>query len=132
MPGYTKDENSLATGIPNRSIGPETGSFGAATKTNRADTGEGTNQSHDSVPPPAAGLESPIVETDGLREERSFASGGVGSASVDLPEGEDRPIYERIADGEDHLDHASRLKDDKRLREQVQEELDADRRSRRP
>ncbi|OOB17927.1 hypothetical protein A8F67_14365, partial [Burkholderia cenocepacia] len=34
MPGYTKDENSLATGIPNRTISPETGSFGNATVTN--------------------------------------------------------------------------------------------------
>ena len=54
MPGYIKDENSLATGIPDRTIGPETGSFGNATMTNKGDTAEGTNQDHEGRPPPAA------------------------------------------------------------------------------
>ena len=104
MSGFIKDENSLANGIPNRNIGPETGSFGNATMTNKGDTAEGTNQDHEGRPAPAAGLEGAELTTD-LGEPRSFASGPIGSAAADLPEGAVEPVYQQIADGGDRFDH---------------------------
>lgn len=106
MPGYIKDEDSLATGIPDRNIGPETGSWGNATVTNKADTGQGTNQDHESVPPPAAGLDGPRITTDDRGEHhRSFAPEGGNAARTDLPENDIEPVYQQIADGGDHFDH---------------------------
>jgi hypothetical protein len=120
MPGYIKDENSLANGIPNRTISPETGSFGNATMTNKGDTSEGTNQEHQGRPAPAAGLEGPEVTT-GLDEPRSFGSGPVGAASAEFPESDIEPVYQQIADGGDHFDHDKHLhdEDDKRARKQA-------------
>ena len=112
MSGYTKDENSLAAGMPSRNISPETGSFGNATKTNAGDTSEGTNQDHESSPPPAAGLGGSSLTTDDVGERRSFASGGAGSAAVDLPQEGVEPVYQQIADGGDRFDHDKRLNDD--------------------
>lgn len=115
MPGYIRDENSLATGIPNRTIGPETGSSGNATMTNKGGTGQGTNQAHDSSPPPAAGIGASALTTSDLGEHhRSFESGAAGSARPDpLPESDIEPIYQQIADGGDHFDHHRRLHQDK-------------------
>ena len=128
MPGYIKDENSLATGIPDRTIGPETGSFGNATMTNKGDTAEGTNQDHEGRPPPAAGLEGPQLTTD-LDEPRSFASGAVGSAAVDLPEGAIEPVYQQIADGGDRFDHDKLIgEDDDERKERLAQERRMERR----
>lgn len=113
MPGYIKDENSLANGIPDRSIGPETGSWGNATKTNKGDTSQGTDQGHEARPAPAAGLDGPELTTDDMGEHRSFASGGAGSAEVAFPQSDVEPVYQQIADGGDHFDHDKRLGEDK-------------------
>jgi len=110
MPGYTKDENSLATGIPDRTISPETGSWGNATKTNRGDTGEGTNQDHESSPPPAAGIGASALTTDDLGEHRTFEDGA--NSEGELPESDVEPVYQQIADGGDHFDHHKRLRED--------------------
>jgi hypothetical protein len=109
MPGIN-DDNSLVNGIPNRTISPETGSWGNATKTNRGDTGEGTNQSHDSRPALAADLEGAALTTDDTGEHRSFRS---DSAPVVFPESDVEPVYQQIADGGDHFDHDKHLGDDK-------------------
>ena len=127
MPGYTKDQNSLATGIPNRNIGPETGSFGNATMTNAGDTSEGTNQDHESAPPPAAGLEGPRITTDDLGERRSFESGATG----EYPESDVEPVYQQIADGGDRFDPDKRLSDNEDERER-RERLEREERRERP
>jgi len=106
------DENSLTTGIPDRTIGPETGSWGNATKTNHGDTGQGTNQSHESHPAPAAGFESPVLTTDGAGEHRSFDP-DAPHAKVEFPESDIEPVYQQIADGGDHFDRDKHLGDDK-------------------
>jgi hypothetical protein len=110
MPGYTKDENSLATGIPDRTIGPETGSFGNATKTNRGDTSQGANQDHESSPAPAAGIGGSARTTDDRGERRSFDDRT--NAEADFPESDVEPVYQQIADGGDHFDHHKRLRED--------------------
>jgi hypothetical protein len=115
MPGYTKDENSLATGIPNRTIGPETGSFGNATKTNKGDTGEGTNQDHEGRPAPAAGIGASALTTDDMGERRSFDNRM--NSEVEFPESEVEPVYQQIADGGDHFDHDKRLHEEKRRKD---------------
>jgi hypothetical protein len=109
MPGFIKDKDSLATGIPNRTIGPETGSFGNAVMTNTGDTGEGTNQDHESSPPPAAGIGGSAREASDLGEPRNFEVGEAGSEAVDFPEDDIEPVYQQIADGGDHFDHKKRL-----------------------
>jgi hypothetical protein len=106
MPGYIKDENSLATGIPDRTIGPETGSFGNAIMTNTGDTSEGTNQDHESSPAPAAGIGGAVLTTDDMGERRSFEE---AASEVDFPESDIEPVYQQIADGGDHFDHHKRL-----------------------
>jgi hypothetical protein len=126
MTGYTKD--SLAAGIPNRNIGPETGSFGAATVTNTGDTSEGTNQDHESRPAPAAGLEGADVAIDNIGERRSFSPGATGSASVDLPDRDIETVAQQIADGGDHFDPDKHLDDDRRITDEEQEELEISRR----
>jgi hypothetical protein len=113
MSGYTKDENSLATGIPDRTIGPETGGWGNATKTNRGDTSQGTNQGHEVRPAPAAGLQGDTPTIDNGGEHRSFAPGEAGSAKVEFPPSDIEPVYQQIADGGDHFDHDKHLGDDK-------------------
>jgi hypothetical protein len=105
MPGYTK--NSLATGIPNRNIGPETGSFGNATMTNTGDTGEGTNQDHEGRPPPAAGIGASQLTTDDRGEHHSVDDGT--NPEVEFPESDVEPVYQQIADGGDRFDHDKRL-----------------------
>jgi len=109
MPGYTKDENSLATGIPDRTIGPETGSFGNATVTNKGDTSQGTNQDHESSPPPAAGIGASAVTTDDFGERRSFDNRM--NSEVEFPETDIEPVYQQIADGGDHFDHHRHLRE---------------------
>lgn len=124
MPGYTKDENSLATGIPDRNIGPETGSFGNATVTNSGDTSEGVNQDHQSAPPPAAGLDGPRITTDDLGERRSFAP-GADSIDAGLPEDGVEPVYQQIADGGDRFDPDKRLNEtdeERKRRDQLERE----------
>ncbi|HEY4028991.1 MAG TPA: hypothetical protein VGM25_01490 [Caulobacteraceae bacterium] len=121
MPGWTKDENSLSSGIPDRNIGPETGSFGNATKTNTADTGEGTNQDHEGRPAPAAGIGGSRLTTNDVGERRSFDSGT--ESDVDFPESDVEPVYQQIADGGDHFDHDKHLHEketrrDEKLRDQ--------------
>jgi hypothetical protein len=121
MPGYTKDENSLATGIPDRTIGPETGSFGNATKTNKGDTGQGTNQDHESSPAPAAGIGGSRLTTDDLGERRSFDDRM--NSDVEFPETDVEPVYQQIADGGDHFDHHKRLREDDEIEEEDEEDL---------
>ena len=116
MPGYTKDENSLATGIPDRTIGPETGSYGNATKTNRGDTSQGTNQDHESSPAPAAGLGGAALTTDDRAERRSFDS-GEDSVAPGLPS-DVEPVYQQIADGGDRFDPDKHLSE----RDEIDEE----------
>jgi hypothetical protein len=130
MPGYTKDENSLANGIPNRNIGPETGSFGNATKTNKGDTGEGTNQAHEGRPAPAAGIGGSSLTTDDMGERRSFDNRM--NSEVEFPESDVEPVYQQIADGGDHFDHEKRLHDEAREEEKLdeQERKDLERRDR--
>ena len=118
MPGWTKEENSLSTGIPNRNIGPETGSFGNATKTNTGDTGEGTNQDHEGRPAPAAGIGGSAREASDLGEPRNFEVGEAGSEAVDFPEDDIEPVYQQIADGGDHFDHDKRLHEKEARREE--------------
>ena len=128
MPGYIKDENSLVTGIPDRTIGPETGSFGNATKTNKGDTGQGTNQDHESSPAPAAGIGGSRLTTDDKGERRSFDDGM--DSEVEFPESDIEPVYQQIADGGDHFDHDKRLHE--RDEREEEDELDEEERSDRP
>lgn len=111
MPGYIKDENSLTTGIPDRTIAPETGSFGNAIVTNKGDTSQGTNQDHESRPPPAAGIGASTLTTDDMGERRGFDV--QAESEVEFPETDIEPVYQQIADGGDHYDHDKRLHDDK-------------------
>ena len=124
MPGYTKDEYDLTTGIPDRTIGPETGSFGNATKTNRGDTSQGTNQDHESRPAPAAGLDEAALTTDDRGEHRSFESEAEGSAPVEFPESEIEPVYQQIADGGDHFDHHKHLHEDEEIEDEDEDQID--------
>jgi hypothetical protein len=120
MPGYTKDENNLSTGIPNRNIGPETGSFGNATKTNAGDTGEGTNQDHEGRPAPAAGIGGSALAPDDMGERRSFDDRT--DAEADFPESDVEPVYQQIADGGDHFDRHKHLHDDEARKEEKRRE----------
>jgi hypothetical protein len=120
MPGYTKDQNSLANGIPNRNIGPETGSFGNATVTNTGDTGEGTNQDHEGRPAPAAGIGASELTTDNIGERRSFDN--QMDPEVEFPESDVEPVYQQIADGGDHFDHDKHLHDKEERREETLDE----------
>ena len=77
MPGFIKDEPTLANGIPNRTISPETGSSGNATMTNAGGTSEGSNEAFDSRPPPAAGLGRSgrkDGDVEAVEEERTFSA----------------------------------------------------------
>jgi hypothetical protein len=105
------NDNSLAQGVPARHISPETGSFGDATKTNAASTGEGVNESPDSSPAPAAGIETPIVGPDSITEDRSFAPERP-AGTVAYPVGGPQTPAQQIADGEDHLDSDRERKKD--------------------
>jgi hypothetical protein len=115
MPGYIKDENSLANGIPDRTIGPETGSFGNATMTNKGDTGQGVNQDPESRPAPAAGIGASRLTTDDMGERRSFEE---ADSAVEFPESDIEPVYQQIADGGDHFDHDKHLHEKERRREE--------------
>ena len=120
MPGYTKDENNLAAGIPNRNIGPETGSFGNATKTNAGDTGEGTNEAHEGRPAPAAGIGGSQLTTDDMGERRTFDNRM--NSEVEFPESDVEPVYQQIADGGDRFDHDKRLHEDEARKEEKRED----------
>jgi len=127
MPGYTKDQNSLATGIPNRNIGPETGSFGNATATNSGDTGEGTNQDHEGRPAPAAGIGGSRLTADDMGERRSFDDRIESDA--EFPKSDVEPVYQQIADGGDRFDHDKHLHEDEareadKLSEQERKDLE--------
>ena len=109
MSGYLNDDKSLANGIPDRSIGPETGSSGNATMTNKAGTSQGTNESADSRPAPAAGLGDSALE-GGEREEeaRSFARSRAQSEPGYEPDRLDTDVEsaaQHIADGDDRVKH---------------------------
>ena len=116
MPGWTKDENNLSTGIPNRNIGPETGSFGNATKTNAGDTGEGRNQDHEGRPAPAAAIGGSSLTTDDMGERRSFEERT--DSEIEFPESDIEPVYQQIADGGDHFDHDKHLHEKEARREE--------------
>ena len=124
------NENSLAQGIPARHISPETGSFGNATKTNTGDTGEGTNQDHESRPAPAAGIGASGLTTDDMGERRSFD--GRMDAEGEFPESDVEPVYQQIADGGDHFDHHKHLHEEeaRREEEELKDEKLAERRDR--
>lgn len=129
MTGFSNDDKSLASGIPNRNIGPETGSFGDATVTNTGDTSEGTNQDRLSRVASADGLEAEDIAADSLGERRSFAPGATGSARVDLPDSDIETVAQQIADGGDRFDPDKHLHaDDHRLTDEEQEELEIRRR----
>jgi hypothetical protein len=133
MPGYTKDENNLSAGIPDRTIGPETGSFGNATKTNKGDTSQGTNQDHESRPAPAAGIGASALTTDDLGEPRTFGD-GIDTA-VEFPESDVEPVYQQIADGGDHFDHDKRRPEKAARRDETltdEERLEREERIERP
>jgi hypothetical protein len=106
MPGFTDNDNSIANGIPARHISPETGSSGNATMTNKGETSEGVNESPDSIPAPAAGLEAPIDTGRDPEEQRSFAPSRrpapYGSSSAPLATDEESPA-QQIADGGDRI-----------------------------
>jgi hypothetical protein len=107
MAGFKNDDNSIANGIPARHIGPETGSSGDATMTNKGGTSEGTNEASDSIPAPAAGLEAPIYTGSELDDTRSFASGPSAGYRTDaglLDTDEESPA-QQIADGGDRIKH---------------------------
>jgi hypothetical protein len=116
MPGYIKDENSLANGIPDRTIGPETGSFGNATVTNKGDTGQGTNQDPESRPAGAAGIGASRLTTDDMGERRSFDNRM--NSEVEFPESDIEPVYQQIADGGDHFNHDKHLHEKEARREE--------------
>jgi hypothetical protein len=122
MSGFINDKESLANGIPARHIGPETGSFGNATVTNRGDTSEGTNESFDSAPPPAAGIGATALDTTDmddetreaarLAEERAIEGGYRRDPATGRPvTDEDESIAQQIADGGDHYKHGKKLHD---------------------
>lgn len=111
MPGIN-DDNSLVTGIPDRTIGPETGSWGNATKTNHGDTSQGTNQDHESRPALAAGPEGVTLPPEDTGEHRSFDP-DAPHAKVEFPQSDIEPVYQQIADGGDHFDHNKHLHEDK-------------------
>jgi hypothetical protein len=102
MPGFTHNDNSIANGIPARFIGPETGSSGNATMTNHGGTSEGVNESPDSIPAPAAGLEAPIFTGKHRKEEHS--SDAVISGETPFDPNEESAV-QQIADGGDHIKH---------------------------
>jgi hypothetical protein len=106
------DENSIATGIPARHIGPETGSSGNATMTNKGPTGEGVSESPDSRPAPAAGLDSPLAQPGELGEhKRSFAAGRMPEAGP-YPINDAESAAQQIADGGDRIDRDEDLDDE--------------------
>jgi hypothetical protein len=110
MSGFTRDDNSLANGIPARHIGPETGSSGNATVTNTGGTSEGTNEAADSRPAGASGFEDDLVETgSSLDEERSFTTRRTAVHSTDGQaaglDDLDESAAQQIADGGDRIRH---------------------------
>jgi hypothetical protein len=105
-------DNNLSTGIPARHIGPETGSTGNATMTNRGPTGEGVSESPDSRPAPAAGLDTPLSSDLG-ETERSFGAGRMPEAGP-YPINDAESPAQQIADGGDRIDRDDRTDDDKR------------------
>jgi hypothetical protein len=107
MPGFTNNDNSIANGIPARYIGPETGSFGSATMSNKGGTSEGSNEASDSIPAPAAGLETPISTGEHHTEERSFAARpDIRQASDDEPiDADHETAAQQMADGGDRIKH---------------------------
>jgi hypothetical protein len=106
-------DNNLSTGIPARHIGPETGASGNATMTNSGDTAEGTNESHESVAPPAAGLEPLDETTTNAGERRTFATDRMPEAGP-FPTNDAETAAQQIADGGDRVDREDRPDHDKR------------------
>ena len=108
MSGFNKSDNSIANGIPARHIGPETGSSGDATMTNKGETSEGTNEASDSSPAPAAGLGAPIYSGSDVDESRSFAPESSerrrARAAGPLDAADESPA-QQIADGGDRIKH---------------------------
>jgi len=100
MSGFTNFNTNIATGVPARHIGPETGSSGDATMTNQGETSEGVNESPDSHPAPAAGLEAPMFKGEHNSEKRSLQPAIAAETPFD-PDVESPA--QQIADGGDHL-----------------------------
>src|ERR1700743_1420620 len=126
MTGYTKDENSLAAGTPDRTIGPETGPFGNAVKTNTGDTSQGTNQDHESRPAPAANLGGAALTTDDLGERRSFDT---DLESTDMaPPSDVESVAQQIADGGDRFDPDKHLNELEQIEAEEADEAEDDER----
>jgi hypothetical protein len=102
MSGFTNFNTNLSTGAPARHIGPETGSSGDATMSNQGETSEGVNQSPDSHPAPAAGLEAPMFSGEHKSDTRGFQPAAQEATPFD-PDVESPA--QQIADGGDHLKH---------------------------
>jgi len=107
MPGFLNNDQSLANGIPDRTIGPETGSSGNATMTNHGGTSQGTNEAADTRPPPAAGMGDATTgdKTGGKKEERSFSRKDRDSDPGLFPETDEETAAQQIADGGDRTKH---------------------------
>ncbi len=109
MPGFLNNDQSLANGIPDRTIGPETGSSGNATMTNRGGTSQGTNEAADTRPPPAAGIGD--SKTGAKEEKRSFSHEDRESEPGLFPDADEESAAQQIADGGDRTKHDNMNRD---------------------
>ena len=116
MAGFVNlNSTSLANGIPARHIGPETGSSGNATMTNKGGPSQGTSEAADSQPPGASGLEAPI-DTGAHHHVEGHAStphpDPNRTDATTPPAGSlDETAAQLIADGGDRIKHDHHHKD---------------------